>query len=71
MFAAFSSLGSNQKMKIVAFVDHNIILAWYGRARRTSGQAMPARRFPPLPAVLPEDIHIRGNNRSGGINQSM
>jgi len=49
MFAAFSSLGSNQKMKIVAFVDHNIILAWYGRARRTSGQAMPARRFPPFP----------------------
>jgi hypothetical protein len=33
--------------------------------------SIAGRRFPGFPAVLPEDIHISGNNRSVGINQSM
>jgi len=45
-------------------------LAISGR-RGFSIASIVGRRFPGFPAVLPEDIHIRGNNRSVGINQSM
>jgi hypothetical protein len=56
----------------------SICLAWTTReALAISGRrgfsiaSIAGRRFPGFPAVLPEDIHIRGNNRSVGINQSM
>ena len=54
MFAAFLSLGSNQKMKIVAFVDHNIILACWSGMAAPGVHPAKARRIAANIAKLPQ-----------------